>query len=157
MSLASADLFTLRRRQRRRLTPAETLVVFLHPLLFVESCLPAPFQLTSHKPVLRFHGLILARGTLGLVSSPLTFLPALLMQSLTLLLDIGRRGQMQFHRGRLECRQDLLANERVQALPRQTLADRLGVVDNTAGAAMAQARSGVGVSHHQAPTATATN
>ncbi len=98
MSLASADLFTLRSRQCRWLTTAETLVVFLYLLLLLDSRFPTPFQLPSHEPIFRFDSLILPRRPLGLVSSPLTFLPALLMQSLTLLLDIGRRGQMQFHR-----------------------------------------------------------
>jgi hypothetical protein len=47
-------------------------IIILLRLTLSEQCLlPLPFQFPRHKTVLRFHGMVLPRGSLRLVTSPL--------------------------------------------------------------------------------------
>src|SRR5262249_35207353 len=78
----------------------------------------------------------------------------LLVQQLPLLLDVGRRRQVQLQRRRRKRRQHLLADEAVQPPARQTLTFRLAIRSGGADAAVTQGATAVSVVDHQ-PTAAA--
>jgi hypothetical protein len=80
----------------------EAIIILLRVTLSEQCVLPLPFQFASHQTILRFHGVILASGSLGLVTSPFPALLPMLSLASTLSLHNLPRRQAQFQGGRLE-------------------------------------------------------
>jgi hypothetical protein len=80
----------------------EAIIILLRVTLSEQCLVPLPFQFPSHQTILWFHGMILASGSLGLVTSPFpALMPVLSLASPLSLHNIPRR-QAQFQEGRLE-------------------------------------------------------
>ena len=103
----------------------ETIVLFLQFALLSQRCLPAPFQLTRHQAVLRLDGVILPSRAIGLDPCPFQPLLPVLVQPLSLALEIGKGLLMQLKPGRLERPQHFRGDQGLEILAGETLADRL--------------------------------
>src|SRR2546425_3121713 len=92
--------------------------------LFPKRSFPAPLQLACDEPVFWLHGLVLALGPTGLITSPFQPLLPILAQALPLLLQIVSSSQAQLQCPRLQCGQHLLGDQFVKDTTCEALTGR---------------------------------
>ena len=146
MASASERICALSSRQRCWLVASEMIVLFLETTLLLQRLFPTSLQLPAHQSILRLHGVIVPSSPVCLVTGTFQLLLPVAMQSLSFLLNIGGRSQMQFQRRRLQYREHLLTHECVKPLAGEVLTRRLAVVDGTAEAPVTEAGARVNVS-----------
>src|SRR5258707_8757729 len=105
------------RRSRR-----DTFRESAHLALLLQSVLPTGFQGAGHEPVLGLHGLILPLGPGDLLARSFEGLTPLVMETLSLLLDVFDGPQAQVERGGLQRPEDFPRDQVVQRRRRDVTA-----------------------------------
>jgi hypothetical protein len=93
---------------------AEAIVVLLGNSLFQERLLPTAFQFASHQTILGLNRMVLSSRTFCLIANAFEALLPMLMEAVSLLLQIRGSAKAYVQSGGLQCTEHLLADERVQ-------------------------------------------
>ncbi len=110
--------------QHEWLHPLEVFIFSGNLFLFAERRFPVLFQCPGNESVLRFDGMELSCGSIGLLSSPLEPLPPLLVQAKAFLLQILGCCETEFQRSRFQNLKDTLSDEPVEVSPDDSLTQR---------------------------------